>query len=177
MNKILCFLLLITSSVIAIAQETLMSPINPSKQATEFTLPTPDGNLVSLSDFKGKYILVNFWAYWCSPCIKELPDMQKLYDQIDRDDFEIIGIHAGPYNEEAAKLINHFKITFPIVSDDDTSLKEWDIPALPMSYLINPQGKIIYKALGPREWNSSDMEALISSSNDSLTKSAEMSSK
>jgi len=177
MNKIICFLLLLSSSIIATAQETLMTPVKPTNETAEFTLPAPNGNLISLSDYKGKYVLVNFWAFWCSPCLKEFPDMQKLYEQFDKEKFVIIGIHAGPYNEQAAELVNHFKITFPIVSDADTSLKGWDIPALPMSYLINPQGEIIYKALGPREWNYADMQALINSSQDALSNSAIISNK
>tara|TARA_R110002050_G_scaffold57423_5_gene129184 strand:- start:99092 stop:99625 length:534 start_codon:yes stop_codon:yes gene_type:complete len=164
MNKLLCYLILLSSSVIATAQETIMTPVSPSKQTTGFALPTPEGKLLNLNDYQGKYVLVNFWAFWCSPCIKELPDMQKLYDAFDKEEFEIIGIHAGPYNAQAAEFVKHFNITFPIVSDADTSLKGWDVPALPMSYLLNPQGEIIFKALGPREWNYRDMQALISTS-------------
>jgi peroxiredoxin len=170
MNKIICLILLLSSSIIASAQETIMSPMKPIEQASEFTLPTPEGKSISLKDYRGKYLLVNFWAYWCSPCIKELPDMQKLYDQMDKENFEIIGIHAGPYNEQAAELIKHFKINFPIVSDTETSLKEWDVPALPMTYLINPEGEIIFKAIGPREWNLKDMKTLIASYKDSFSK-------
>tara|TARA_R110001606_G_C15388707_1_gene651239 strand:- start:20 stop:553 length:534 start_codon:yes stop_codon:yes gene_type:complete len=169
MNKIICFLLLISSSVIATAQEALMIPVTPSQQAIDFTLPTPNGKMINLSDYQGKYVLINFWANWCSPCIKEFPDMQKLYEQSDKDTFEIIGIHAGPYNEQAAELVSHFNISFTIVSDDDTSLKGWDVPALPMSYLISPQGDIIFKSLGPREWNASNMQALISTYEASLS--------
>lgn len=163
MKKILCYLLLLSSSVV-VAQESLMTAISPSQKASNFTLASPDGKMISLNDYKGKYVLVNFWAHWCSPCIKEFPAMQKMYEQADKDNFEIIGIHAGPFNEQAAEFVNHFKISFPIVVDADTSLKEWDIPALPMTYLINPQGEMIFKALGPREWNYEELQALINSS-------------
>jgi peroxiredoxin len=163
MKKILCYLLLLSSSVV-VAQESLMDTILPSEKANDFTLTTPDGQLISLSDYRGKYVLVNFWAHWCSPCIKEFPAMQKLYDEADKDNFEIIGIHAGSFNEQAAEFVSHFKISFPIVVDADTSLKGWDVPALPMTYLINPQGEMIFKALGPREWNYEELQTLISSS-------------
>ena len=140
----------------------LMTPVTPVKVANDFTLNTPDGESLSLRDFKGKYVLVNFWAYWCTPCIKEFPDMQELYDQSDKSNFEIIAIHAGPYNEQAAEFIEKFGITFPVVSDPDTSLKGWDVPALPISYLIDPEGNIEYKAIGPRTWNVDEMNNLLS---------------
>ena len=88
--------------------------------------------------------------------------MQKLYDESDKTQFEIIAIHAGPYNSEAAQFVKHFGISFPIVSDPDTSLKGWDIPVLPMSYLVDPEGNVVYKAMGPREWNVEEIKPLIS---------------
>lgn len=138
----------------------LMTPVE-AKEAKNFTLMTPTGEKLSLNDFSGKYVLVNFWAYWCSPCLKEFPDMQELYEKADKSKLEIIGVHAGPYNSEAADFVKHFGITFPIVSDPDTSLKGWDIPALPMTYLISPDGKLAYKAIGPRDWNYEQMKTLI----------------
>lgn len=166
MNKIIGCLLLLFSSVIATAQETLMTPVNASKQAVGFTLSTPNGDLINLSDYEGKYVLANFWSHWCSPCLLEFPDMQKLYAQADRTNFETIAVHAGTYNEQAAKIVNDFKIRFPVVSDSDTNLEGWDVPVLPTSYLISPHGEIIFKALGPREWSYEALKVLISLSED-----------
>jgi peroxiredoxin len=163
MKNILCYLFLLSSSVLA-AQESLMTAISPNQKANDFTLTSPGGQMISLSDYRGKYVLINFWAHWCSPCIKEFPAMQKLYEEADKDNFEIIGIHAGSFNEQAAEFVSHFKISFPIVVDADTSLKGWDVPALPMTYLINPQGEIIFKALGPREWNYEELQTYMGSS-------------
>lgn len=87
--------------------------------------------------------------------------MQHLYEHVDKDKLEIIGIHAGPYNAEAAEVVKRFGISFPIVSDPDTSLKGWNIPALPTSYLIDPEGKLIYRAIGPRSWDVEQMKMLL----------------
>lgn len=154
---ILTSLLLSVSSVSA---NGLMTPLD-QKIAEDFTLMTPSGDDLSLSQYSGKYVLVNFWAHWCSPCIKEFPDMQNLYEKVDKSKFEIIAIHAGPYNAEAAEFVEHFGITFPVVSDPDTSLKGWDVPALPMTYLVSPEGKLAYKAIGPRTWDYEQMNMLI----------------
>ncbi len=153
--------LLLSTSVFA-ANDVLMTEVSPATKANDFTLQSPSGNAISLSDYSGKYVLVNFWAHWCSPCIKEFPDMQKLYDQSDKSNFEIIAIHAGPYNEEAAKFVQHFGISFPVVSDPETNLKGWDVPVLPMTYLVDPSGNVVYKALGPREWNFDEIQPLLS---------------
>lgn len=161
MKNLLFSTLLLSTSVFA-ANDVLMTEVTPAEKAGNFTLMSPSGAPVSLSDYSGKYILVNFWAHWCSPCIKEFPDMQKLYEESDKSNFEIIAIHAGPYNAEAAKFVEHFGISFPVVSDPDTSLKGWDVPVLPMSYLIDPAGNVVYKAMGPREWNVKDIQPLLS---------------
>ncbi|WP_273150316.1 TlpA disulfide reductase family protein [Methylophaga thiooxydans] len=159
-NYLFTTILLFLFSVPVTAKE-LMLPITPQTPAEQFQLQTPQGESLGLDDFKGKYVLVNFWAHWCSPCIKEFPDMQRLYEQTDRESFEIIGIHAGPYSSEAAEFVTHFGITFPVVSDPDTSLKGWNVKALPMTYLVNPEGQLIYEAVGPREWDLQEMKALI----------------
>lgn len=151
-------------SCLSVNAKDLMKPVEPVEVASDFTLKTPEGVDLSLSDFKGKFVLVNFWANWCSPCIKELPDMQALYEQVDRDKLEIIGIHAGEYNDAAAAFIKKYKISFPIVSDPDTSLKGWKVLALPTTYLVNPKGELIYQAIGPRSWDVKQMKALISQS-------------
>lgn len=158
MFKVLLPALLLSASIVS--ANDLMTPME-LEDAQNFTLVTPTGEELSLDDYSGKYVLVNFWAHWCSPCIKEFPDMQELYETVDKSKLEIIGIHAGPYNNEAAEFVKHFGITFPIVSDPDTSLKGWEVPALPMTYLVNPEGKLAYKAIGPRDWDYEQMNVLI----------------
>lgn len=160
MIKTLIITLLLSAPVLA-DSDLIMTEVNPVKVANNFTLQSPSGMSISLSDYSGKYVLVNFWAHWCSPCIKEFPDMQKLYDESDKTKFEIIAIHAGPYNKEAAEFVEHFGIDFPVVSDPETNLKGWDVPALPMTYLIDPHGNIIYKAIGPREWDFNKLQTIL----------------
>lgn len=160
MPKLILSIVMAFSCITANAKD-LMTPVTPAMAASDFVLNTPDGTPLRLSEFKGKFVLVNFWANWCSPCIKEFPDMQALYQQVDTEQLEIIGIHAGPYNDDAAAFVEQFGITFPIVSDPDTSLKGWKVPALPTTYLVNPEGEIVYQAIGPRSWDVEQMKALL----------------
>jgi len=160
MLKILFSLLLIVAS--PLSAKELMTAMTPVAPASNFTLETPAGTPLNLEDYAGKYVLVNFWAYWCSPCIKEFPDMQALYEQLGNEQFEIIAIHAGPYSKEAAGFVERFGITFPVVSDPDTSMAGWDVPALPVSYLVDPEGNITHQAIGARSWDADKLSALLS---------------
>ncbi|MCL4138597.1 UNVERIFIED_CONTAM: hypothetical protein GTU68_060595 [Idotea baltica] len=111
--------------------------------------------------YKGKYILVNFWAHWCGPCVKEFPAMQTLYEALNEEGFEIVAVHAGPPQGRVRPFLSKHNITFKSVLDANMSVEGWQVQALPMSYLINPEGKLIYKALGPREWEIDKMRALM----------------
>ena len=138
-----------------------MTPMDPVQTAADFTLPATDKTPFSLSDYKGKYVLVNFWAHWCGPCVKEFPAMQTLYDSLKDDGFEIVAIHAGPAQGRVMPFLEKHNITFKVVVDPAMSVHGWDVPVLPVSYLVSPEGKLVYKALGPREWHVDAMKALI----------------
>jgi thiol-disulfide isomerase/thioredoxin len=134
---------------------------NENKKSSNFSLPTINGEQFKLSDIKDKYILINFWAGWCSPCLKEMPDMQKMYSNIDKSKLELIAIHAGPIDDQTLQYIRAQAFDFPIIVDEKTSLSGWEVPALPVTYLVSPDGSILYKALGPRNWSSDQLNTLI----------------
>lgn len=160
--RILIYIGLTLFSLAAFAADNLMSKIETPENAVNFTLPDLEGNKISLKDYEGKYVLINFWAQWCAPCIKEMPDMEVMYKSLQGKNFEIIAIHAGPVDQNVAKFLADKDITFKVVVDEKTNLKEWKVPVLPMSYLVSPEGKLIYKAHGAIEWNAASMLRLMS---------------
>ena len=87
--------------------------------------------------------------------------MQKLYNTLKNDGFEIIAVHAGPPQGRVRPFLKKHNITFKTVLDANMSAHGWDVPVLPVSYLINPEGKLIYQAQGPREWEVEHMRALM----------------
>lgn len=110
----------------------------------------------------GKYVLLDFWAVWCNPCIKEIPNLKKLYDQTDRNKFEIIGIVADSSPDELRALINKNQLSWPhIMSTEINNIKKiYGIVGYPTTFLINPDGIIIAKDLRGKELEDKVLELL-----------------
>ena len=132
--------------------------------APDFTLQNTNGNSVRLSDFKGKAVLLNFWATWCVPCKKELPSMQKLYEALKLDGVEVIAISIDRDKQKRIhQYINDYKLTFPVLLDPSQKVrKDYFILGLPTSYLIGADGKLKGFISGEREWDSTASKKLFS---------------
>lgn len=126
-------------------------------QALDFTQPDVDGVLVKLSDYRGKYVLVDFWASWCAPCRRENPNLLKTYERFKDKGFEILGISLDKATDKERwlKAIEKDGLTWKQVSDlkgwENEAAQLYEITAIPMNYLIDPQGKIIAKYLRGEE--------------------------
>ena len=140
-----------------------MNKINASEAST-FTLKTLDSKSLSLSELQGSYVLVNFWATWCKPCVREIPSLNNLYKKFKGKNFEIIAINVGQNAEVVNNFINSTSpIDFTILLDENIDLVSWKVEAIPTTFLVDDKGTIIYKVEGEKHWDSPEFTSFISS--------------
>jgi peroxiredoxin len=123
-------------------------------EAMDFTQSDPTGKPVSLSSFKGKYVLVDFWASWCKPCRYENPTVVKAYKKFNDKNFTVLGVSLDQEKEAWLKAIEKDGLTWTHVSDlqawDNEVAKQYRIESIPFNFLVDPQGRIVAKNLrGP----------------------------
>jgi peroxiredoxin len=128
--------------------------------APNFSLPDLKGKKVSLTDFKGKVVLLNIWATWCAPCVAEMPSMEKLYQKLKHEDFELLAISVDESGDEVVKpFLEKHKLSFPVLLDTKGEIKNlYQATGVPESFIIDKDGIIVEKIIGPRDW--ADSEAI-----------------
>ncbi|WP_042348687.1 peroxiredoxin family protein [Bacillus massiliigorillae] len=144
-------LLLLISVAIVNAMEEKKEPNLPGlevgEKAPNFTLENLKGEKVSLSDYKGQTVIVNFWATWCPPCRKEMPDLEKLYQQ-NNSNVEILAVNTDT-NNDVASFVKSMNLTFPILLDHQADVSgQYDIISFPTTYIIDKKGVIVKKQIG-----------------------------
>lgn len=117
------------------------------QKAPDFKLQTLDGKEIALSDFKGKKVMINFWATWCPPCKAETPEMVKYYNEkAKKENFEILSVNAmstESKSENVGKFIEEYKMSFPVVIDPRGEIiKQYEVLNFPTSFFINTKGVI-----------------------------------
>jgi peroxiredoxin len=123
--------------------------LKPGQQAPDFAQPDINGKLVKLSDFRGRYLLLDFWASWCGPCRASNPELVKLYESFSGKNFAILGISLDDQQgrKDWLKAIKADGLKWQQVSDlrhwDNAVVKQYSVAAVPFSVLIDPEGKLI----------------------------------
>jgi peroxiredoxin len=130
--------------------------LGQGEPAPDFSLPGLDGQMVRLADYRGKVVLLNIWATWCPPCVEEMPSMEKLYQTLKGEDFEILAVSM---DESGAQAVGPFmekhRLNFPALTDTKGAIKSLYLTTgVPESFIIDKDGIIVEKVIGPRDWAS-----------------------
>jgi len=124
-----------------------------SAKAPQFTLPDINGNQVSLSDFDGKVVILDFWATWCPPCVKEVPHFIELYDEYKEQGFEMVGISLDARGANDVKpFVEKMNVNYTmLIGNQDVTKQYGGIGGIPTTFVIDKAGQIRQKYVGYRE--------------------------
>ena len=138
-----------------------------ARAAPALALKDLEGKTHVLQDYRGKVVLVNFWATWCPPCRAEMPSMQRLKTMMRDKPFAILAVDMAETEKEIRDFLKEFKdtkIDFTILLDPKgTALKEWKVHVFPTSFLVDAEGNIRYGVAGSLEWDEFDPTSKIES--------------
>lgn len=123
--------------------EFTFPPVTVNQPAPDLTLRDLDGNLVSLSDYRGEVILLNNWATWCPPCKEEMPEFNQYYNSYKDQGFQVIAVEAGDPEQQVRAFVEENGIDFIILLDpENLSLKTYQNQSLPNSFVIDREGNL-----------------------------------
>lgn len=132
------------------------------KRAEEFTLPTPEGGNLRLSEHRGKVVMINFWATWCPPCLEEMPVMERLYRQHREAGFVMVAVSVDSEPRAVPPFLADRRFTFSVGLDPKMELaNRYGVRGLPSSFIVDRAGNLHAVAFGPRAWDSDASHALI----------------
>jgi peroxiredoxin len=136
--------------------------IAPSNPAPDFTLRSLDGPNLRLQEQRGKVVLLNFWATWCSPCREEMPQLNKLYEKYRPSGFTLLGVNVDEDSRNTAGIASQMGVKFPVLLDSDKRVaKLYDLSAMPTTVLIDRDGRVRFLHRGYRSGTESEYDQQI----------------
>jgi peroxiredoxin len=130
-------------------------PLTVGKVAPDFELPGLDDKTLRLSDFRGKVVFLNFWATWCKPCKEEMPSMEILYKNFEKDGLVVLAVSIDRVTtkKDIPPFVKSMNLTFPVLVDSwGQTDKRYKLMGVPETYIIDQQGVLREKIIGPKDW-------------------------
>jgi len=145
------------------AQDNLgLHPIKNAPKAFEFSLLDTEGKRHLLKQYRGKVVLLNFWATWCPPCRFELPSMERAYKKFKNKNIEILAINIGEDADTIFTFTADYPVSFPLLMDLDSKIiNQYPVIGLPTTFIVDTQGHLRYRAVGTRNWDDESILKLI----------------
>ncbi|HEY5720082.1 MAG TPA: TlpA disulfide reductase family protein [Gammaproteobacteria bacterium] len=123
-------------------------------EAPPFTLEDLDGREHTLAQYRGKVLVVNFWATWCPPCVAEMPSLDRLQQALAGTPFQVLALNAGDEPFDVAMFLRRVPVEVPILLDENLVVQAaWGVKLLPTTLVVDPGGRIVYRETGEREWD------------------------
>lgn len=147
----------------SLLQKVEIKPIKGSPSAPPFYLEDLNGKRVDLKRFKGQIVFLNFWATWCGPCKEEMPSMEALYQKFKERGFVFLTISVDYEDKKKVQeFLSKHRYTFPVLIDSKCqTLDLYGVKGIPTTILIDKKGKMIGRAIGPKDWNHPEMVNLL----------------
>jgi len=135
--------------------DSVPPPLEAGRPAPQFTLPRlGGGEPLALESLRGQVVLLNFWATWCKPCEDEMPAMERLYQSLRGQGFELLAVSVDVGDEEVEAFRTRLALTFPILRDPDRKVaNRYQSPRFPESWLVGRDGVLVARFIGPRDWD------------------------
>ena len=140
-------------------QSSKYEPLVVGKVAPDFLLPDLNDKQLRLSDYRGKVVFLNFWATWCKPCREEMPSMEVLFKNFEKDGLVILAVSIDRVTtkKEIPPFVKGLNLTFPVLVDSwGQTDKRYKLMGVPETYIIDQQGILREKIIGPRDWTRLD---------------------
>ena len=123
--------------------------------------PTPalrlqdlEGKVHTLADYRGKVVLINFWATWCAPCRYEMPSIEKLRDALKGRPFAVLAVNLGEPEPRIRAFLQEVPLRFPVLLDPEAQAAQaWKVKALPATFVVGPDGRVRYRYIGELDWS------------------------
>lgn len=142
--------------------EPRLAPYRGPQDLPDIELDDLQGNRHRLSAYRGKVVLINFWATWCPPCVKEIPSLNELNRRMANRDFQLLTINVGEQEAVIWKFLEQHPVDFPVLLDSNgEAIKSWKVYAYPSNYLLDGNGRIHYGYYGALDWVAPDVIDLI----------------
>jgi len=139
--------------------ETRAASPAPELKAHDLT-----GTPRTLADYRGKVVLLNFWATWCPPCQREMPSLERLRTKMAGRPLEIVAISSAETPDEVNAYLSKMKLGFPVLLDTDSSnTRRWKVFALPTTFVLDAEGRVRHVLTGPAEWDEGEALAVTES--------------
>lgn len=148
----------------AASGSTLLKPYPADRETPTLRLADTQGEIHELSAYRGRVVVLNFWATWCPPCVEELPSLQRLYAARREQGLEILAVDVGEPSEQVVDFLAKIdtRVEFPVLLDSDgEQLRRWKVYAFPTTLLIDPEQRIRYAGFGAFAWDDPEILALV----------------